>query len=188
MSILVRASVMSKACCDSVESGDALFACGAWCIRAATSPVFSGPRPRAYTEARKRSSHQRQGTAQTAARPRMGPAPTGAIAAPQVAVVTGRQTRTATALPLLLLGGTHALQCAAWVAGSGLRAQAPFAVAPMRAWQSGVDDFATAPQRPSPASVGRRTQARAGRPARCHARDFTAARPPPRTHDPPTSG
>jgi len=98
-------------------------------VRPPASPVFSGPRSRSTTEERDLRPHQNQGAVHPEVRPRMGPAPTGATAVLQVAPVA--HARGAAPRPFA------SLRCR-WAGGSGVRAQAPFAVAPRMARHRGV--------------------------------------------------
>jgi len=149
-------------------------------VRPPASPVFSGPVSRSTTEQRDRQTHQRQRAVQPEVRPRMGPAPTGATAVLQVAADAHAQCEAP---------NSFALPRCRWAGGSGVRAQAPFAVAPRVARHRGVDEAMFRAARWATARPGRRTHARAACPAQTLARRGECAQPPPlRNHDPPPSG
>jgi hypothetical protein len=122
--------------------------------RAAAAPAFSGP-PRGRPPQRSvHLWHQHPLDMQAPWRPRTGPAPAGATAALHP---TGE-----VCLPEDPGGGT--------AGGPGMRAQAPFAVATRRARGAGVDGSGPANHGRCPASVGRRTHARATCRVDCNAR------------------
>jgi len=111
--------------------------------RAAAAPALSGPRSRSAIEQGGPLPHQHRFGMPLPGRPRMGPAIAGATTTLRARRVAFLQARPGGAL----------------AGGSGMRAQAPFAVAQAVAREHGVDEAMVVVYRRWPASVGRRTHA-----------------------------
>ena len=116
--------------------------------RAAASPAFSGPRSRGTTAVHQGQPRQHPGAPTPSPTPRMGPAPAGA-------------TATLQAPPMTPSSAGHG---GAGAGGSGVRAQDPFAVPKAVTNRGRVDEVTLRVPRWLPASVGRRTHARAACP------------------------
>ena len=104
-----------------VEMNSDCLGCGG---RAVAVPPFSGPRSRSTAEDREGQPHLHRGALDPWGQPRMGPAPgdtTTTLQAPTVA------------------WHANARSDGSMVGGSGVRAQAPFAVAPTDLGHDGVN-------------------------------------------------
>jgi hypothetical protein len=135
---------------------------------AAAAPAFSGPRSRGTGLAAGQPRTPRQPGVQPAWSPRMGPAPAGATAT--LRDTLGRPTKNTTHTTrrrseLRRPPGPHR------AGGSGLRAQAPFAVTMPGGCLAGEERAVRGQPGRCPASVGRRTQGRATRRARRSGRE-----------------